>query len=69
MLEINTTSETLRHLAQSAVAVEYTDYFSAEGLDFSNEYPVYDTKQSHGEARIMHELLRHHSQTHSGAEW
>ena len=36
-------------LAQSAGAVEYTDWFSAERYDqhpLPNEYPWYDTKQS-----------------------
>ena len=31
---------------QSPWAVEYTNCISAEGLDFSNDYPSYDTKQS-----------------------
>ena len=31
-------------LAQSAGAVEYTDYISAEGFDSSNECPGYGTK-------------------------
>ena len=39
--------------AQSARAVEYTDCFSVEGLDPTNECPVYDTKQSDGEVPIM----------------
>ena len=39
--------------AQSAEAVEYTDYFSAEGSDPPNECPVYDTKQSDVEVPVM----------------
>ena len=42
--------------AQSAEAVEYTDCFSAEGSDSSNECHVYDTKQPDGEASVMLEL-------------
>ena len=43
--------------AQSAEAVEYTDCFSAEGLDPPpNECPAYDTKQSDGEVPVMLEL-------------
>ena len=33
-------------MVQSAVVIEYTDCISAEGLDFSNLCPGYDTKQS-----------------------
>ena len=44
-------------MAQSAGAAEYTDCFSVEGQDFSNECPRYDTKQSDGEAPVMLELL------------
>ena len=36
-------------LVQSVGAVEYTNCFSAEGWDPTNECPVYDTKQSHRE--------------------
>ena len=43
-------------MAQSAWAVEYTDCFSAEGQDFPNVCPVYDTKQSDGFATIMLEF-------------
>ena len=43
-------------LAQSAGAAEYTDYISAEGKNFLNEYPEYDTKQSDGEAPAKLEL-------------
>ena len=44
-------------VAQSAGAVEYTDWFSAEKLDPPpNECPVYDTKQSDGEILVMLEL-------------
>ena len=45
-------------LTQSARAAEYTDCMSAEGYDFLNQYPIYDTKQSDGEAPIM--LEPHH---------
>ena len=38
---------------QSAGTVEYTDGFSAEGLDTHNECPVYDTKQYDGEVPVM----------------
>ena len=31
-------------VAQFPGGVEYTDCFSAEGLDPNNEYPEYDTK-------------------------
>ena len=44
------------HVAQSAGAVEYTDCFSAEGQDPSNECLGYDTKQSDGEIPVMLEL-------------
>ena len=44
-------------MAQLAGAVEYTDCISAEGLNFPNECPRYDTKQSDGEASVMLELL------------
>ena len=43
-------------LAQSAGAVEYTDYFSAEGCESPHECPVYDIKQSDGEVPVMLEL-------------
>ena len=43
--------------AKSAGAVEYTDCFSAEGYDPSNECPGYDTKQSDSEFQAMPELL------------
>ena len=42
--------------AQSAGVVEYTDFFSAEGKDFPNECPDYDTKQSDSEAPVNLEL-------------
>ena len=49
--------ETNLRLAQPAGAVECTDCISAERLDFStNECPVYDSKQSDGEAPIMLDL-------------
>ena len=42
---------------QSAVAVEYINCFSSEGLDFpDNECPRYDTKPSDGKVPIMLEL-------------
>ena len=41
---------------QSAGTVEYTDCISAEGQDTSNEFPVYDTKQSDGEVPVMLKL-------------
>ena len=43
-------------LAKSAEAAEYTDCISAEWLDFPNECPEYDTKQSDGEDPVMLEL-------------
>ena len=42
--------------AQSTGAVEYTNCISAERWDFPNECPVYDTKQSDGEASVMLKL-------------
>ena len=43
--------------AQSAGAVEYTDYPSAKGkTPPHNEYPGYDCKQSDNEAPIMLEI-------------
>ena len=61
-------------MAQSAGDPEYIDCISAEGLDFPNECPVYDTKQSDGEASVMlwamwSTFYCHHSQIHSGPEW
>ena len=43
-------------MALLAGAAEYTDYISAEGYHFLNEYPGYDTKQPDGEASVMLEL-------------
>ena len=43
-------------IAQSAVAVEYTDCLFAEGQDPHNEYPGYDTKQFDGEVPGMLEI-------------
>ena len=43
-------------IAQSAGAVEYTDYFAAEGKDPPtppNEFPGYDTKQSYSDVPVM----------------
>ena len=37
-------------------AVEYTNCSSVQGYDSLNECPVYDTKQSDGEAPVMVEL-------------
>ena len=48
-------------VAQSDEAVKYINYFSAKGEDSSNECPVYDTKQSDGEAPVMLELWGMHS--------
>ena len=47
-------------LAQSAGAVEYTDFISTEGVRPPplNKYPGYDTKQSDGEVSVMLELRR-----------
>ena len=43
-------------IAQSAGAVEYTDWTSAEEYDPTNECPAYDTKQSDGEVPVILEL-------------
>ena len=43
--------------SQLARAVEYTDCFSAEGLDPPNESLGYDTKQSDGLLPVILELL------------
>ena len=44
-------------LTQSTGAAEYTDlHLCSGGKDFPNECPVYDTKQSDGEAPVMLEL-------------
>ena len=43
-------------MAWSVGTVEYTDCFSAEGLNSPNECPGYDTKQSGGEAPVKLEL-------------
>ena len=40
-------------LFQSAGAVEYTDWVSAEGYDLANECPGYDTKQSDGKVPAL----------------
>ena len=55
---MNSFCQPVHLIAQSAGAVEYTDSFSAEGLDSptANECPVYDTKQSDGEAPVMLDL-------------
>ena len=41
---------------QSAGAIEYTDFFSAERCHPSNECSGYDTKQSAGEVPVILEL-------------
>ena len=43
-------------MAQSAGVAEYIDSIFAEGLDFPNKCPGYDTKQSDGEASVMQEF-------------
>ena len=43
-------------MAQLAGAVEYTDCISAEEWDSPNKCPVYDLKQSDGEAPVMLKL-------------
>ena len=40
-------------MAQSSGTLEYVDSISAEGYDFPNQRPGYDTKQSDGEAPVM----------------
>ena len=45
-----------QRMALLARDAEFTDCFSAEGKDSSNECPVYDTKQSDVEASVMQEL-------------
>ena len=63
------------NIAQSAVAIEYTDCISAEEEVSPNECPIYDTKQSDGEVPVMLELWEcgapiycHRSQVHSVSE-
>ena len=46
------------YIAQSAGAVEYTNYISAEGYTPPHECPRYDAKQSDGEAPVILELWR-----------
>ena len=55
--------------AQSAGTIGFTDCFSAEGKDYPNKCPVYDTKQSDGEVPVMLELWGMRSQVYSGPEW
>ena len=43
-------------MTQSAGAVEYTDCIPTEGYNSPNECPVYDPKQTNGEASVMLEL-------------
>ena len=43
-------------VTQSAWAVEYINYFSAEGKPLLNPYLVYESKQSDGEVPVMLEL-------------
>ena len=44
--------------ALSAGAVEYTDWISVERLDYHNECPEYDTKQSDRGDSVMLELWK-----------
>ena len=44
------------YVAQSASAVQYTDYTFAEELGSPNKSSVYDTKQSDGETPVMLEF-------------
>ena len=46
----------LLHKIQSAGAVEYTDYISADESDVHNEFPRYDIKQYNGEAPVILKL-------------
>ena len=60
------------YFVPSVGAVKYTNCFSANGLDCSNECLGYDTKQLDGEVSVMLEVWRiwsTHSQVHSGPEW
>ena len=43
-------------MVQSAGAVKYTGWISAEGKDSPNECPVFDSKQLDGEVQVMLEL-------------
>ena len=54
----NKTNELLeiKLLGQSAGAVEYTNYISAEEQNSPIECPRYDTEQSDSEASVMQEL-------------
>ena len=45
-------------MAQSAEPVEYTNCITAEGYDFVDECPGYDTKPSDGETPVMLDLWR-----------
>ena len=42
-----------KYLAESAGAVEYTDYTSTERWDYPKEYPGYNTKQCHSKAPVI----------------
>ena len=53
-------------LAQSVRAEEYMGCISVEELNSPNECPVYDLKQSDGEAPVMRELW---GMVHTGPEW
>ena len=44
-------------MALSAGAVEYTDWISEERKDSLDGCPVYDTKQSDGEAPVVVDML------------
>ena len=46
-----------------AQGYKITDFLSAEGCDSYIECPIYDTKQSDGEASVMQELWRMRSIT------
>ena len=64
-------------VAQSAWAVEYTDYISTEGYDPPPKITGYDIKLSDGEASVMLEiwgirstpLLPYRSVVHPGPVW
>ena len=45
-------------MTQWVESAEYIDCISEEGQDSPNKCPVYDTKQSGGEASVMQELGR-----------
>ena len=51
-----TKTNSINFLAQLARVAEYTICFSAEGLDFLNECPGYDTIQSDAETPLTLKL-------------